>query len=162
MRQTIESIEREYRRFKKLAEGTFDQLADAELTHVLAPGGNSVAVVVWHVSGNLKSRFTDFLTTDGEKPWRRRETEFEERPVDQAALRSKWEDGWTALFETLAELADSDLDRVVAIRGEPMTVRDALHRSLAHTVYHVGQIVLLGKTLRGQSWRTLSVPRSKS
>jgi hypothetical protein len=175
VRERIESIEREYRRYKKLAEGTFEQLADFELAHAAGPDGNSVAVLVWHISGNLESRFTEFLTTDGEKPWRQRDSEFAARQVTQAALRAKWEDGWSVLFGTLATLSDSDLERLVTIRGDPMPVRAVLHMSLAHASYHVGQIVLLmslahasyhvgqivllGKSLRGSSWRTLTIPR---
>ena len=161
MREVVESIEREYRRYKKLAEGTFAQMSDAELAHVAGADGNSVAVIVWHISGNLKSRFTDFLTTDGEKPWRHRDTEFDDRVVELAVLRQKWDEGWSVLLSALSELSDADLGRIVIIRGEQLPVRDALHRSLAHTSYHVGQIVLLGKSLRG-AWRTLSIPRAKA
>ncbi len=162
MREILESIEAEYRRYKGLAEGTFEQLAADELGRVLAGEGNSVAILVWHISGNLKSRFTDFLTSDGEKPWRQRESEFDERDVTHAELRQKWDDGWAALFATLRTLSDADLPKRVVIRGEEWSVGAALHRSLAHTVYHVGQIVLLVKSLRGAAWRNLSVPRSRA
>jgi len=160
MREIIGSIEHEYRRYKSYAEGTFDQLSDDQLTHIPAAEGNSVAILVWHVSGNLKSRFTDFLTTDGEKPWRARDSEFEERQVSQEELRQKWDEGWTVLLETLARLSDADLGKRIAIRGESLAVHEALHRSLAHTASHVGQIVLLGKNLRGTAWRTLTIPRA--
>ncbi len=160
MRELIGSLEREYRRYKAYAEATFDQLSDEQLAHVPAAEGNSVAVLVWHVSGNLKSRFTEFLTTDGEKPWRQRESEFDERRVSQTELRAKWDEGWGVLFAALGSLADADLAKTVAIRGESMPVHEALHRSLAHTSSHVGQIVLLGKTLRGAGWRTLTIPRA--
>jgi hypothetical protein len=161
MREFLGSIEREYRQYKKMAEATFDQLSDDQLTVTVGAEGNSLAVVVWHVAGNLRSRFTDFLTTDGEKPWRDRESEFDFRPVDQKALREKWEEGWRVLFATLGALTDEDLRKTVTIRAEAMPVHAALHRSLAHTASHVGQIVLLGKTLRGSEWRTLSIPRQK-
>jgi len=160
VRELIGSIEREYRRYKAYAEATFDQLSDEELAQAPAAEGNSVAILVWHVSGNLKSRFTDFLTTDGEKPWRQRESEFDERPVSRAELSAKWDDGFGVLFATLGALSDSDLAKTVAIRGESMKVHEALHRSLAHTSSHVGQIVLLGKTMRGAGWRTLTIPRA--
>jgi hypothetical protein len=160
MRDFIASIEHEYRRYKGYAEGTFDQLSGDQLAHVPAADGNSVAILVWHVSGNLKSRFTDFLTTDGEKPWRQRESEFEERQVSHEQLRQKWNEGWSVLFGTLGQLADADLGKRITIRGESLAVHEALHRSLAHTASHVGQIVLLGKTLRGAEWRTLTIPRS--
>ena len=159
MRDTIASIEREYLRYKTLAESTFAAVSADELSRAPAPDGNSIAVIVWHVSGNLKSRFTDFLTSDGEKAWRQRDSEFEERVVTHDELLEKWAEGWAVLFATLQALSDSDLGREVRIRGEALTVRDALHRSLAHTTYHVGQIVLLGKSFRGAGWRSLSIPR---
>jgi hypothetical protein len=160
VRELIDSLEREYRRYKAYAEATFDQLSDEELAQVPAADGNSVAVLVWHVSGNLKSRFTDFLTTDGEKAWRRRESEFDDRHVSRVELRAKWDEGFGVLFAALDTLSDADLGKTVAIRGESMKVHEALHRSLAHTCSHVGQIVLLGKTMRGSGWRTLTIPRA--
>lgn len=160
-RGLVGSIELEYRRYKRYAEATFEQLTDQQLVHVPAAEGNSVAILVWHVSGNLKSRFTDFLTTDGEKPWRDRESEFDQRTVTRDEVLGKWEDGWSVLFAALAQLSDADLDKRVTIRGESLAVHEALHRSLAHTCSHVGQIVLLGKTLRGAGWRTLTIPRQR-
>ena len=162
MRETIESIEREYRRYKILAESTFAALSAEQLAQVAGVEGNSIAVVAWHISGNLKSRFTDLLTSDGEKAWRQRDSEFEDRVVTHDELLAKWTDGWDVLFATLHALSDSDLGSEVRIRGEALTVRDALHRSLAHTTYHVGQIVLLGKSFRGAEWRTLSIPRRRT
>jgi hypothetical protein len=159
MRDVVASIEDEYRRYKRLAEGAFAQVGDAELVQVPAADGNSMAAVVWHISGNLKSRFTDFLTTDGEKPWRDRESEFAERSVTRAELLAKWEDGWAVLFATVSGLADDALPQHVTIRNETLTVLQALHRSLAHTSYHVGQVVLLAKSFRGEAWRSLTIPR---
>jgi uncharacterized damage-inducible protein DinB len=159
VREILESVEHEYRRYKGLAEATFAQLAAEQLTHVPATESNSIAMLAWHISGNLRSRFTDFLTTDGEKPWRDRESEFDARQVSHEELRRKWEDGWPVLFATLGQLSDDDLRKQVVIRGEPHAVHAALHRSLAHTANHVGQIVLLGKMLRGAEWRSLSIPR---
>lgn len=161
MRELIGSIEHEYRRYKTYAESTFDQLSDEQLAHVPAAEGNSVALLVWHIAGNLKSRFTDFLTSDGEKPWRQRESEFEAREVSHDQLRQKWNEGWAVLLGTLGQLSDADLGKRVVIRGESLAVHEALHRSLAHTSSHVGQIILLGKTLRGTEWRSLTIPRSK-
>jgi len=161
VREIVESLEKEYRRYKSLAERTFEQLTADQLTQVPAVESNSVAVVAWHVAGNLKSRFTEFLTTDGEKPWRDRESEFDARHVGHDELRRKWEDGWSALFAALGELTDADLGKRVAIRGESLAVHAALHRSLAHTANHVGQIVLLGKMLREAEWRSLSIPRQR-
>jgi hypothetical protein len=123
---------------------------------------NSIAVIVWHIGGNLRSRFTDFLTTDGEKPWRNRDKEFEARVVTREELLAKWESGWQALFGALASLTDADLDRKVTIRGRPLAVSDALLRSLAHTSYHVGQIVYIAKSLKGTAWQTLSIPKGAS
>jgi hypothetical protein len=162
MRTLVESIQGEYRRYKKLGEGAIQQLRDDDLS-VAGPGeSNSIAVVVWHISGNLKSRFTDFLTSDGEKPWRHRDEEFQQRTVGSAELREKWEDGWSVLLKALEDLTDDDLNRTIVIRGETFKVHEALHRSLAHTAYHVGQIVHIAKTLRGDDWKTLSIPRGKS
>jgi hypothetical protein len=162
VRDFLTSIEREFRRYKGVGEGAFDQVTDAELADVPAPDGNSIAILAWHLSGNLKSRFTDFLTTDGEKPWRERESEFVARETTRAGLQAKWEEGWSVLFRALSELGDGDLGRRVTIRGEDHSVLQALHRALAHATYHVGQIVLLAKSHRGEAWRSLSIPRGGS
>jgi len=161
-RITIAAIEAEFQRNRGLAEGTFRQLDPSELTRGFQGDGNSVATLAWHISGNLKSRFTDFLTSDGEKPWRQRDSEFEAREVDHPELQAKWEDGWGALQGALAPLTDDDLGRTVMIRGVPHTVLQALLRALAHISYHVGQIVYLGKVFRGDVWETLSIPRGGS
>ncbi len=138
-----------------------DQLADSQLAQATGPG-NSIVTIVWHVAGNLKSRFTDFLTSDGEKAWRDRDSEFLAREVSRKELQAKWEDGWRMLFAALGNLTDADLGRTVTIRGEPHTVAQALHRSLAHASYHVGQIVFVAKALRGADWRYLSIPPGQS
>ena len=162
MSPLIDSIRAEYLRYKALAEAAMDQLAEADLS---APGpndGNSIAVICWHVAGNLRSRFTDFLTSDGEKPWRQREEEFARRTVTRAELRTKWEAGWAALLGALDELSDEQLQQSVTIRGQPLRVHEALHRSLSHASYHVGQIVYLAKSLRGAEWQYLSIPPGRS
>lgn len=159
MREILTSLEREYRYYKGLAESAIRQLTEDRLAHVPAPEANSIAIIVWHISGNLKSRFTDFLDSDGEKPWRDRDSEFDGRAVTHPALQEKWDGSWSVLFETLATLSDDDLGRRVFIRGEEHTVARALHRSLAHTSYHVGQIVFLAKCLQGTAWRNLSMPK---
>ena len=115
-----------------------------------------------HVSGNLKSRFTEFLTSDGEKPWRSREEEFSARSVTRAALLAKWNEGWKVLLGTLDGLTDGQLDQTVTIRGQPHRVHQALHRSLAHTSYHVGQIVYVAKGMRGEDWKYLSIAPGQS
>jgi hypothetical protein len=163
MRDIISSIEGEWRRYKALGEGAIRQLRDDELGKSGPGEGNSVAIVVWHVAGNLKSRFTDFLTSDGEKLWRNRDSEFEPRTnVTRAELLEIWEDGWRILFNALEPLKDANLLDTVTIRGEKFRVHDALHRLLAHTSYHVGQIVYLAKAFRGNDWKWLSIPPGKS
>jgi uncharacterized damage-inducible protein DinB len=162
MRQLIESIHGEYVRYKRLAE---DAMAQLEESHLAAPGpsgSNSIATICWHMSGNLASRFTDFLSSDGEKPWRRREEEFYARDVTRTELLAKWAQGWDVLFRALADLSDADLGRTVTIRQQPLRVDEALHRSLAHTSYHVGQIVYLAKAMQGKDWRYLSIPPGQS
>ena len=161
VREFIESCERVYRRYKGLAEATFEALTVEQLAQVAGAEGNSVAILAWHISGNLRSYFTDFLTSDGEKPWRQRDSEFEERRVTHGELGQRWAEGWDVLFTTLRGLSDADLNRRVRLRGEEVAVHDALHRSLAHTSYHVGQIVFLGKSFRGSEWQPLSIPRSR-
>lgn len=162
MRNIIDSIRGEYVRYKSLAEAAIDQLSDAELSTDGANAENSIAVICWHVAGNLQSRFTDFLTTDGEKPWREREEEFRRRTVNKAELREKWEKGWSVLLGTLDTLTDADLTRTITIRDQPLRVDQALHRSLAHTSYHVGQIVYVAKSLRGKDWEYLSIAPGQS
>ena len=158
MRILIQSIEGEYRRYKSLAEGALAQVAEPQLS-VPGPGnGNSLATICWHVAGNLQSRFTDFLTTDGEKPWRQREEEFVARTISREALLAKWSAGWEVLLATLATLTDADLTASVAIRRQPLPVHEALHRSLAHVSYHVGQIVYLAHAWVGPQWKYLSIP----
>lgn len=157
-RAVIDSIEAEYRRYKSMAEKTIDQLSHEELVVHGSPESLSISTIVWHLAGNLESRFTDFLTSDGEKPWRHRETEFEDRHVGRDELTEKWDSGWKALLDALATLTDADLGRSVTIRGVPLTVCEALHRSLAHASYHVGQMTYIGKMLRGEEWMYLTIP----
>lgn len=162
MRNHIAAFEAEYRRCKALGEGAIAQLDEAELSGPGPNGGNSIAIIVWHVAGNLSSRFIDFLTTDGEKEWRHREDEFAKRTVSRPDLMRKWNDGFDALFGALATLNDNDLARDVVIRGQSLRVDEALCRSLAHTSYHVGQIVYLAKIIRGGAWNWLTLPPGQS
>jgi hypothetical protein len=157
-RDMVGSIEAEFQRYKALGEGAMDQLVAEELGQKRSPADNSITNIVWHIAGNLKSRFTDFLTSDGEKPWRERDSEFEPRQVTPAELQAKWEEGWGTLFESLSGLKDGDLHQLVSIRGLQLPVHEALHRSLAHASYHVGQIVYVSKLFRGDSWNYLSIP----
>jgi hypothetical protein len=158
----VKSIRAEFVRYKALAEAAFAQLTEADLSKARGSEDNSIAVIAWHISGNLRSRFTDFLTTDGEKPWRRRDEEFDQRAVTRAELDEKWTSGWSPLLSALDALTDDDLRRTVTIREQPMLVFEALHRSLAHLSYHVGQIVYVAKATKGADWKSLSIPRGQS
>jgi Protein of unknown function (DUF1572) len=151
-----------FRGLKELAERALAQVSDDEIHRTLDDEANSIAVIMQHMAGNLRSRFTDFLTSDGEKPDRHRDAEFESSGAARAVLISRWEEGWGCLFGALAELRGSDLLRTVYIRAEPHTVVKALHRQLTHQAYHVGQIVLLARHFAGARWVTLSVPKGQS
>jgi hypothetical protein len=154
---------RAFRGYKRMAEGALTQVNDQEFFHLLDPESNSMALTVKHIAGNLRSRWTDFLTTDGEKPDRDRDQEFMVAAGDtRADLMRRWEASFNQVFATIQGLKPEDLNRTVYIRQEPHTVLQAINRSLAHIVYHVGQIVFLAKHLRGAEWKTLSVPRGKS
>jgi hypothetical protein len=151
-----------FRYYKKLAERAMAQVRDEQLLTVLDPEMNSIAVVVKHMAGNMRSRFTEFLTSDGEKPDRDRDSEFLDPPQTREALIKVWEQGWDCLFSALGPLSDEDLKRTVMIRGEAHSVMQAINRQLAHYAYHSGQIVLLAKHLQNDNWQSLSVPRGKS
>lgn len=148
------------RGLKALAGRALAQVRDEDLTATLDPESNSLAALILHLGGSLRSRWTDFLTTDGEKPDRNRDAEFEpDASISREDLLARWEDGWGRLFATLATLTEEDLARTVTIRAEPHSVVQAIERSLSHAAYHVGQIVFLAKHLAGDRWQTLSVPR---
>jgi hypothetical protein len=152
-----------FRYYKKLGEGAMQQLTDEQLFHTIDAESNSVAVIVKHMSGNMLSRWTDFLTSDGEKPTRNRDAEFEGGDLTtRAQLMQLWEEGWRVLFSALEPLAEQDLTRTITIRSEPHSVMQAINRQIAHYSYHVGQIVFLAKHLRSSEWKSLSVPRNKS
>jgi hypothetical protein len=150
------------RQYKKMAEGAIAQVTDEQLTVVLDPEMNSIALIVKHMAGNMRSRWTNFLTTDGEKPDRNRDSEFTEPPATREELMRVWEDGWARVFSALKPLSDEDLSRTVMIRGEPHSVMQAINRQIAHYASHIGQIVFLAKHLQNANWKTLSVPRGKS
>lgn len=151
-----------FRYYKKLGEGALEQVSDEQLFAALDPEMNSMAIIVKHIAGNMRSRWTDFLTSDGEKPDRNRDTEFEHPPSTRAELLKIWNDGWGRVFSALEPLSDSDLERTVTIRGEAHSVMQAINRQIAHYSYHVGQIVFLAKHLNESGWKSLSVPRNKS
>ena len=151
-----------FRYYKKLAERAMEQVRDEDLFAALDEEANSIAIVVKHMVGNMRSRWTDFLTSDGEKANRDRDSEFTAPPDTRAALMEMWESGWACVFGALEPLTDADLGRTVAIRGEPHSVMQAINRQVAHYAHHVGQIVLLAKHFACDRWQSLSVPRNKS
>lgn len=151
-----------FRQYKKMADGPIAQVTDEQLYATLDPEMNSIAIIMKHMAGNMRSRWTDFLTTDGEKPDRNRDSEFEQAPDTRAALMAKWDDGWQRLLGTLESLSDEDLAQTVTIRGEKHSVMQAMNRQVAHYSYHCGQIVFLAKHLQSANWKGLSVPRRKS
>ncbi len=148
--------------YKRLAERAMEQVTEEQLFAVLDEETNSIAIIVKHMAGNMRSRWTDFFTTDGEKPDRDRDSEFVDPPATREALLKVWEGGWTRLFATLESLTEADLVRAVTIRGEAHSVLQAVNRQLAHYPHHVGQIVLLAKHWASGSWRSLSIPRNRS
>lgn len=158
LKETIET----FKSYKKLAEKSFVQTSDEEFFRTIDEEANSIAAVAKHVGGNLRSRWTQFLTTDGEKPDRNRDSEFIAENDTRESIMSIWETGWQSVSDSLESLAPEDLNKTVTIRTEEFTVTRAISRSMAHTAYHVGQIVLLAKHFRSSEWQTLSVPRNKS
>ncbi|HEY2392968.1 MAG TPA: DUF1572 family protein [Candidatus Angelobacter sp.] len=159
----LDEVRRSFRGYKRLADGGLAQLSDQDFFHTPDPESNCPAQLVKHMAGNLRSRWTDFLTTDGEKPDRNRDQEFVLTPVDtRADLMRRWEESFKIIFDNIAALKPEDFSRTVTIRGEPHTILQAINRSLMHTAYHVGQILYVGKHLRGAEWTMLSIPKGKS
>jgi hypothetical protein len=151
-----------FRQYKKLTEGAMAQVTDEELFKTLDPEMNSIAVLVKHMAGNMRSRWMDLLTSDGEKPDRNRDSEFEDPPDNREALMNLWEQGWNYLFSALEPLSDADINRTVMIRGEPHSVMQAINRQIGHYSCHCGQIVMLAKHFRSTGWKPLTIPRGKS
>lgn len=158
----LNDVRRTYRNYRSLAERAIGQVDDQQLWVALDREDNSIAVIMQHVAGNLRSRFTGFLTSDGEKPDRNRDAEFEPRANGRAALIADWDDAWTIVLRELDSLTADDLARTVHIRSEPFAVVEALNRSISHTAYHVGQIVFLAKHLAAARWTSLSIPKGRS
>jgi hypothetical protein len=152
----------ELQKIKKLADKSIAQLDDDQLWVKLDPEANSIAILMRHMAGNMRSRWTDFRTSDGEKPDRHRDQEFEDVAMDRAALLAEWEDGWRRVFEAIDPLTDADLDQIVLIRQEPHSIYKAISRQVAHYAGHAYQILLIAKHLKGPAWKTLSVPRGQS
>jgi len=153
---------RHFEYYKKLGEGAIAQIEESDIHRQTDPESNSIAVIVKHMGGNMASRWTDFLTTDGEKEWRDRDREFVDDVQDKQRLMSIWDNGWDLLFSVLRQLKREDLGRTVYIRNEGHTVLDAINRQLTHYAYHVGQIVYIAKAIRSGSWKSLSVPKGES
>lgn len=151
-----------FRQYKRLGERAMEQVTDEQLFVAIDAEANSIAIIVKHMVGNMRSRWTNFLTTDGEKPDRNRDSEFVDPPQTREALLAEWENGWACVFAALEPLAEADLGRTVTIRGEAHSVMQAVNRQLAHYPHHVGQIVLLAKHFAGDRWQSLSIPRIKS
>jgi hypothetical protein len=156
------AFEAELRRYKRMAERAFEQLADHDFFVRLNERQNSIWVIVKHLAGNMRSRWTDFLTSDGEKPDRHRDSEFVEDVVPRAQIMKTWEDGWARTFAALSQLKEGDLLRTVTIRAEPMTALSAIVRSIAHVAHHVGHIVLIAKQVKGPDWKWLTIPPGQS
>jgi hypothetical protein len=152
----------EYGRYRASAEKALAQVPDDALNRILAPNGNSVAMIIRHVGGNLTSRFTDFRSSDGEKPWRNRDSEFDEGPFTRAQIEEVWNAGWAVAEDALRKLTDADLGRTVTIRKQELTVHEALCRSVTHVATHVGQIVLLARILANAEWKWISIPKGQS
>jgi hypothetical protein len=158
----IESVKKQFEYYKLLGEKTFAQVEDERLFHKVNEESNSIAIIVQHLWGNMLSRWTDFMTTDGEKEWRKRDEEFEEIVNDKQELMKCWEEGWKCLFDALNSLKDGDLEKIIYIRNQGHSVMEAINRQLAHYCYHVGQIVFIGKMLAGNGWKSLSIPKNQS
>lgn len=148
--------------YKKLADKTFEQLSEEEMRFRPSPDSNSIAIIIQHMYGNMMSRFTNFLTEDGEKPWRKRDAEFEAMDVSKQDLIDFWETGWSHVLATIASLTEEQLMQDITIRSEKLRAYDALLRQLAHYSYHVGQIVTIGKMIRDTDWKSLSIPKGNS
>jgi uncharacterized damage-inducible protein DinB len=160
----LDEVQRQFRGNKRQADGALAQLTDEEFFRAPEdPESNSIAILVKHMAGNMRSRFTDFLTSDGEKPWRHRDTEFElAAGATRAQLMQAWESGWKTVFEAVGALAPADLVRTAMVRGESYTALQAINRQLAHYAHHIGQIVFWAKHMKGTAWKTLSIPRGMS
>lgn len=158
----IESIIKQFQYYKHLGERTIERLNDEELFYMPNETSNSVAILVKHLWGNMMSRWTDFLNSDGEKEWRDRDAEFENDLFSKGELVKKWEEGWHCVFTALEEIRDTNLERIVYIRNQGHTIIEVINRQLAHYAYHVGQIVYLGKLIRNEGWESLSIPKNHS
>ena len=160
--QYLESAKKEFGYYKLLGEKTFSQLTDEQLFIEANCKSNSIATIVKHLRGNMLSRWTDFLTTDGEKEWRKRDEEFENDISTREELLQEWQEGWSCLFKALDSISDDDLSKVIYIRNQGHTILEAINRQLSHYPYHIGQIVFIGKMLSDKNWDSLSIPKGGS
>ena len=158
----LESVRKQFAYYQMLGDKTFEQLSEAQLFWRYNADSNSIAIIVNHLWGNMLSRWTDFLEADGEKQWRDRETEFEQTIQNRAELIQKWEEGWQCLFQALDQVTSDNLEQLIYIRNQGHTVMEAINRKLAHYAYHVGQIVFIGKMLKGEQWQSLFIPKGQS
>lgn len=158
----LDSVVKRFREYKVLGEKTFEQLKDEEMHIQPNEASNSIAVIIQHLHGNMLSRWTNFLTEDGEKEWRNRDHEFEAHGFTKQQLIDKWNEGWTTVLNSIESLTKEDLSKIITIRTQPLNVVDAINRQLAHYSYHVGQIVYVGRWIRGKEWKSLSIPKNKS
>ncbi|MEL6669638.1 MAG: DUF1572 family protein [Bacteroidota bacterium] len=158
----LESLDKQFRYYKMLGERTMAQLTDEQLLWRPSPEGNSIGTIVHHLSGNMLSRFTHFLSTDGEKPWRQRDLEFEPVSCDRHKIFEVWEAGWATVFEAMQTVEGEDLEQVIYIRNQGHTIVEAFNRQSTHYAYHIGQMVLIGKTLKKEDWSSLSIPKVQS
>ena len=161
-KEYLQSTIKRFNEYKALGEKTWEQLNDEEVLFQPNESSNSIAIIIQHLHGNMLSRWTNFLTEDGEKESRRRDEEFEPQALSKQQLEEKWKEGWNILLTTLQSLKPEDISKTITIRHQPLLVIDAINRQLAHYSYHVGQIVFLGKWLKGKDWQTLSIPKGGS
>jgi hypothetical protein len=158
----LDSVIKRFKEYKVLGEKTFGQLTDAEMHFQPNQASNSIAVIIQHLYGNMLSRWTNFLTEDGEKTWRKRDDEFETHSYSKQQLVDKWNEGWKVFLDTLGSLREDDLSKTITIRSEPLNIVDAINRQMAHYSYHVGQIVYLGRWIKEDQWKSLSIPKNTS
>lgn len=156
-----ESILKRFESYKQMGDKTFDQLKEADFFFQPSAENNTIAVNIQHMYGNMLSRFTNFLSEDGEKAWRKRDAEFENSVANRSDLIFFWNEGWTCVFKAINDLEEKDFTATIYIREEPLSVCDALLRQLGHYAYHVGQIVLIAKMIKGEAWKTLSIPKKR-
>jgi hypothetical protein len=158
----IASVKNQFKQYKTLAEKAIDQIPDEKIDWQYNPETNSIAVIVKHLAGNMRSRFTDFYNSDGEKKWRNRDSEFENERLSRERLKALWDEGWDCLFQVLNGLDAADLSKVIVIRNEELTVVEAINRQLTHYASHIGQIIFIAKMILDNEWKTLTIPRNKS